>query len=126
MKNLYNEIKNKLDKNTYFELDTNKQSFVRFPVNYINLTNDFISIEVGTIVYNNVKKHDAIINNINELYNAVSYYSEINDCYASVYVITKANSEIEDYRVCYYDDGENIENSVDFESVEKVIEFLNK
>ncbi len=62
------KIKTLLPANVYFTLDDSEQSFVVYPTNHVNLHNDFISIEVATVVYGNIKEHENIINNLSEIY----------------------------------------------------------
>lgn len=75
LKPLATKIKKLLPVNTYFTLDDGEQSFVVYPTQHINLINDFISIEVATVVYNNIKEHHAILEHLNELYSSLTAFS---------------------------------------------------
>ncbi len=76
LKPLHTKITNLLPKNSYFTLDDSEHSFVVYPTNHVTLGNDFINIEVATIVYGNLKEHTSIIDNIKSLMELLTSLSD--------------------------------------------------
>ena len=120
LKPLYNKIETLLPVNTYFTLDDGEQSFVVYPTNYINLVNDFISIQIAHVIYSNITEYELIISNISELYSLLTDYADTIGDHCSISFI----NDDDNYRLiwggCCIDD----QDDKDFNSIEALIKFL--
>jgi hypothetical protein len=77
MKTLEATIKTILPKNSSYTIEDGGNSFVVYPTTHINLTNDYLEIEVAIEVYGTVTQHDLIMDNLQTLYRKGLELSEI-------------------------------------------------
>lgn len=120
---LKNQIKRALGKDCYFDLDTSEQSFVKYPTNHIYLVNDFFSINVGHIVYENITVYSGILDNLKELYNAVQQASEELSDHVSVVYLSEGDQGLRAVIGGLNDDHDQVME--DFETLEELIHFVN-
>jgi hypothetical protein len=116
---LQTELKKLLPKNTNFSLCDSQQSFVTFPTNHINLSDDFITIEIGRVVYDNIARNDDIISNIVELFDLCTRLS--NNTGEAVTVLEVADH----FRICLDNfEDEDQSTSKDFKTIPELITYI--
>tara|TARA_R110000850_G_C9934722_1_gene462393 strand:- start:729 stop:1115 length:387 start_codon:yes stop_codon:yes gene_type:complete len=117
---LETKLKSLLPVNIYFTLEDGDQSFVVYPTNYITLTNDFISIQVGHIIYGNITEYKPILDNISELYSLLTDYADTIGDHCSISFINDDNS----YRLIWGGCCIDEQDDQDFLSLNGLIDFL--
>ena len=117
---LESKLKTLLPVKAPFTLEDGDQSFVVYPTNYIELINDFISIQIGNVIYGNITEYKPILDNISALYSLLTDYAEIIGDHCSISFIN------DNYRLiwggCCIDD--QLER--DFSCLEDLINFLKE
>lgn len=122
LKNLKQQIKNTLGENYYFDLDTSEQSFVIYPTNHIYLVNDFFSINIGHIVYENITVYSEMLDNLKELYNVVQQASDELCDHISVVYLREGDQGLRAVIGGLNDDHDQVIE--DFETLEELIHFV--
>ena len=115
-------ITSKLDKNSYFDLDTGEQSFIMYPTNHIYLVNDFFSINIGHIVYENITVYNEMVDNIKELYNVTQQASEKLSDHVSIIYMREGDQRLRAVIGGLNDDHDQV--SEDFETLEELSHFV--
>ena len=115
---LADKIESLLPENSYFSLEDGSQSFVICPTNHVELRNDFISIEVGTVIYANIKEHEAILERIRELYSLLTDFSDTIEDHTSINPLEGDTVRL-NWGGVYID-----QDSKDFGSVNDLINYL--
>ena len=116
---LESKLKTLLPVKTPFTLEDGDQSFVVYPTNYIELVNDFISIQIGNVIYGNITEYKPILDNISALYSLLTDYAEIIGDHCSISFIN------DNYRLIW--GGVYIDqDGKDFNSIEELITYLKE
>ncbi len=118
LKPLQAKINTLLPVNSYFTLDDSEQSHVVYPTNHVNLYNDFISIEVATVIYDNINEHEKIINSLSELFTSLSILSEDLGEYCAVCPVGKTIRLI-------VGGLDSEQKSYDFYDITSLLKFIN-
>lgn len=118
LKPLANKIKTLLPENSYFDIDDGEQSFVVYPTNHINLTNDFISIEIATCIYDNITENETTIKNIAVLYKCLTNFADLVEDYASINIVGSSCVRL-NWGGVYID-----QDSKDFDNIGDLLNYL--
>ncbi len=118
LKPLQAKIKTLLPVNSYFTLDDSEQSLVVYPTNHVNLCNDFINIEVATVIYSNINEHEKIINSLSDIYTSLLSLSGDLGEYCAVCPVGKSTRLLVGGLV-------SEQESYDFYDIESLLRFIN-
>ena len=121
LKELKSVLTSKLNTTT-FNINIDEQSFNVYPTNYINLTSDYYSIQIGHIIYENITLNNVMVDNINTLMSSVV---GLVDCIGDYVDIGVIGGEKAPYRACIGGLGEEDQVCEDFVSIEALVEYLD-